>query len=121
MVVAILLLAQAAPVPQQQAPAAPCHLIGPRGKPVFIDPKLCEQFTWDQARIPAPSAGATTLELDIDATGRAVHCRIVERSGTPALDARACAIAVEEARYRPTADADGTSPLAHRRLKVTWR
>ena len=96
--------------------------MGPRGKLIDVDPKICEQSTWNNVRpyTPAAGASATTMELDIDTTGRVTACRVVEPSGMPSLDAKACSIAVEKARYQPAIDASGQPTPTRKRLKVSW-
>ncbi|WP_375393600.1 energy transducer TonB [uncultured Sphingomonas sp.] len=122
MFTALLLLVQAVPAAPTPVPGQPCRLKGPRGKLVDVDPKLCEQSTWDSIRLPASAAGtsATTMELDIDEAGRVTDCRVVEPSGTPQLDAKACSIAIEKARYKPAIGPDGKAKRTSTRLKVAW-
>jgi TonB family protein len=60
----------------------------------------------------------TTLSLDIGSSGRVEACRVVEGSGSSQLDAKACSIAVEQARYAP--GEGGSIKPQTRRLRITW-
>ncbi len=76
------------------------------------------------AAVPSPDparSSATVLEFDINEAGRVENCHVVEASGSPELDARACAITTEKARYTAAVDAKGKPKRAPGRLKVTWR
>lgn len=66
-----------------------------------------------------PAIRRTVLSLDVGSSGRVEACRVVEASGSTALDAKACAIAVDKARYATTA---GGKPMQRqtRRLSIAW-
>ncbi len=124
MILATLILLQAAPATPEQSAAKPCRAMGPKGKWIDLDPAICRQSTWDKVTPVAPVAaqsGATAMEFDISPEGRVENCRIVESSGSPELDAKACAITTEKARYAPAVDANGKPKRSPGRLKVSWR
>ena len=101
----------------------PCRLKGPRGKLIDVDPRICEQSTWDKARaqpLKAADGRSTTMELDVNQAGRVKRCSVVGSSGSPTLDAKACSIAVEKARYQPAIDSEGKPKRTTTRLKVSW-
>ncbi len=119
LIVAFLAAQVATSAPMTQSPQ-PCRLRGPRGKLIDVNPKLCEQSTWDNVRLSPAGVTATTMDLDINETGRVTDCRVVGSSGAPALDAKACSIAVAKGQYEPGINADGSPKRTTTRLKVSW-
>jgi protein TonB len=71
---------------------------------------------------PKPVEQARTqISFEVNKAGRIENCAVTESSGHPELDAKACAIAVDKARYVPAKDADGKPVRTAKTLKVTWR
>lgn len=77
--------------------------------PVEID----RQFWFDTSRLPAtkkPYYGE--VALTVDATGRAVACRLVVASGVRRLDAMICTMPLKSAVFHPAVDPQGRAVAA---------
>lgn len=66
-----------------------------------------------------PTSLHTVLELEIAETGRVANCSVVQPSGVPRLDEKACSLAMEKARYAP-GSGTGTITPQKKRLQITW-
>ena len=64
--------------------------------------------------------GATVIEVSITATGKVDSCRAVVSSGDAALDAKACALIVEQATYQPSVDKAGKPVASVERISLAW-
>lgn len=51
--------------------------------------------------------GRVVVQLAVDKSGAATACKIIESSGSSALDARTCELALANARFNPAKDANG--------------
>ncbi|MEO7680549.1 MAG: energy transducer TonB, partial [Sphingomonas sp.] len=67
------------------------------------------------------SIGDTTILYTIGTEGAITDCRIVGRSGTPELDAAACAAITKRGRFRPALDAAGKPLVTHETRRINWR
>lgn len=74
----------------------------------------------DEAR-DAGQEGAVRALLQVAATGRVTDCRVVQSSGSQALDRRTCEIAVEKVRFDPARDSRGMAIGSTYRLAVRWQ
>jgi TonB family protein len=86
--------------------------------PVIASPSAAPTGLYQQI---AASSGMTILRLAISDGGRVTDCTIETSSGVPALDRRACTIALDKGRYRPATDKDGKPVSSNKRLKIVWR
>jgi TonB family protein len=70
----------------------------------------------------AGEQGKVGVELDVDAFGKAIACRIASGSGSAALDKGTCDVALRNARLNPALDKNGR-PVAsiYRSRNVVWR
>tara|TARA_B100001179_G_scaffold163956_1_gene120407 strand:- start:279 stop:1034 length:756 start_codon:yes stop_codon:yes gene_type:complete len=70
-------------------------------------PKSLGPFTQaDFAGMRRPQA-ALTFRLHVDKHGKATRCEILDPSGSPAFDARACELLLERSDFEPGANANG--------------
>jgi protein TonB len=53
--------------------------------------------------------GQVGFELDVSPRGRVEHCRVIQSSGSPLIDAATCRVMVSRARYVPARNADGSA------------
>jgi TonB family protein len=94
----------------------------PRG-PRLLTPlwsKLA-QGDYPQAALAAKQDGASLLTLTLDASGSVTGCSVRLSSGHAELDAKACAIANERAKFSAALDLSG-KPVAGRALTgIDWR
>lgn len=74
------------------------------------------------AATPMPVEQARTqISFEVNEAGRIENCVVTQGSGHPNLDAKACAIAVDKARYVPAKGVNGKPIRTAKTLKVTWR
>ena len=65
-------------------------------------------------------AGTVAFKLDIDAMGNVAGCRIVDSSGSSALDTMTCALLFIRARFTPARDSVGTAVAGGFSSRITW-
>lgn len=65
--------------------------------------------------------GLVTYRIDIDATGKATDCTIIESSGYPALDAKTCEVVMERATFSPAFEAEGKPVAGSLERSYDWR
>jgi TonB family protein len=65
--------------------------------------------------------GQVRFRLQIEATGRPIHCEIEESSGDAALDATTCEVALARFRFRPAQDARGDAVPDTYASRINWR
>jgi len=101
-------------------PPVPCRIRDLKGRLVDFKPTFCESLAnFFKPRAPAAGAPYTLLQLGVDPTGKVDQCSVVESSGVPRLDVRACAIAIDKARYTSTS-AKGSPRRQSVRLRISW-
>lgn len=66
-------------------------------------------------------SGITAAVLDVDATGTVTGCRVVDRSGSDALDRAACVAMQSRARFSPALDAEGDATASSYYKRVIWQ
>jgi hypothetical protein len=71
--------------------------------------------------ISSASQAHLVLRIDISADGRATACAPVAGTGSAAIDRRACAVALERARFTPALDAAGTPVASRAVFMVSFR
>ena len=64
---------------------------------------------------------ATAILVKITPEGLARDCTVIQSSGTPELDARACAILMEKGRFKPMVDAKGNAIEGQYRTRIVWK
>jgi TonB family protein len=105
------------------SPAAnlPCKLKDQRGRLVEMTPRFCEAVPIyvKQPAQPNEFSPHTTLQVEVSEAGTVENCRVIEPSGTPELDTKACTIATARARYAPTS-AGSSIKQQTRRIRITW-
>ncbi|EZP50050.1 TonB family protein [Sphingomonas sp. RIT328] len=105
-----------------RAAQLPCKLKDGRGRLVEVDPLVCQALADNVergAKRPNERSSHTGLQVQVDETGRVERCQVIEASGTPELDAKACSIAIERARYAPGPNG-GPMKRQTRRIRITW-
>jgi len=101
-------------------PPVPCRIRYLKGRLVDFKPTFCESLAnFFKPRAAAAGAPYTLLQLGVDPTGKVDQCSVVESSGVPRLDVRACAIAIDKARYTSTS-AKGSPRRQSVRLRISW-
>jgi TonB family protein len=65
--------------------------------------------------------GTVEYELQVDAQGRPVECRIIVSSGNTDLDDRACRILQTKGRFEPAHGADGRPVASTYKNRIVWR
>ena len=90
---------------------APCKLTDARGNLVEVDPGVCRALV--AYANPQVTARSTLLQYDVTASGALENCTVVETSGVPSLDAKACSTLVERAKY-------SGGPSKSKRIRITW-
>lgn len=70
--------------------------------------------------IEAGQEGSVRLAVLIDESGSVADCTVIETSEVAALDARACAIVRERARFQPIPGPDGRPAKAAYAERMTW-
>lgn len=64
--------------------------------------------------------GTVQFQLDISPQGLAVNCRVIQSSGSPALDNATCRILVERARFTPARNAAGNPVPDTVTSRIRW-
>lgn len=64
--------------------------------------------------------GVVALTFDIAPDGMVESCRILESSGSAALDEASCQIVIRRARYRPARDATGAPIRSQGSRRIRW-
>lgn len=119
---ALLFLAAAPPADAAPVGAPPgardWHIIavGDGGEIRYALPRVSER-DYPQDLQDAGFEGTSLLALKVDPEGRIVRCDVVESAGHPLLDARACEIYRERARFVLR----GIASDLHFRAPVTWK
>ncbi|HYE27121.1 MAG TPA: energy transducer TonB [Allosphingosinicella sp.] len=67
------------------------------------------------------ASGRSEMMLMIDETGALKDCLIEQTSGIASLDATACAVLIQRARFRPARDPDGRPVRSVLTASVVWR
>lgn len=67
------------------------------------------------------STGKVAIVILIDELGKVADCTIIETSGVPVLDAQACAVIRERARFTPAVGLDGKPAKSAYRQRITWK
>lgn len=62
----------------------------------------------------------TRIELTLDGDGLPMTCQLLDSSGFPNLDTKACTLMLQRARYKPARDEDGTAVASRIRLLFHW-
>jgi len=94
--------------------------------------RLASPPTWDPSQFFKPRdfptdallnrrEGLTSLRFRVDEQGRASDCVVRRSSGTPSLDAKACEIITQRARFTPARDTSGRPMAAVTTFRVAWR
>ena len=65
--------------------------------------------------------GSVEIVILIDEQGKAADCTVVETSGVPVLDAQACAVIRQRARFTPAVGLDGKAAKSAFRQRITWK
>ena len=68
----------------------------------------------------AGQQGSVRLAVLVDERGRVADCTVIETSEVAVLDARACAIVKERARFQPVTGPDGRPMKAAYAERMTW-
>jgi TonB family protein len=71
---------------------------------------------YPMAAVSRQESGTTTYAVNVSATGRPTACRVIESSGSEALDRCTCELVMTRGAYIPAADGPG---IAYGR--ITWR
>jgi TonB family protein len=103
------------PTPLRAPPAARFHAFLTGGfAPLF------HAGDYPAAAIAAGAEGRVSFALAIDRDGGVAECRIRRSSGSAALDAAACRILRERARYHPARDAAGGEIAGTDHGEIIW-
>lgn len=81
-------------------------------------------FTSDdypRGAVSAQVSGRVMVRLAIGPDGRAADCRVLNGSGTPALDRRTCEVALRRATYTPALDKNGKPVATWTVVTVAWK
>ncbi len=70
--------------------------------------------------IRAKEQGRVVATVDVDAGGKAIHCKTSISSGSTSLDARTCAITLADVHFIPARDSHGHVTAGSYRLAVRW-
>ncbi|MBA3510958.1 MAG: TonB family protein [Sphingomonas sp.] len=65
--------------------------------------------------------GTATVRLRVDRNGYVETCKVVESSGSRALDEQTCAVYRARAQFEPARDARGRAQASNYTQRVTWR
>lgn len=65
--------------------------------------------------------GTVAVAILIDPQGKVADCSVVDTSGVPVLDAQACAVVTERARFTPAIGFDGKPARSAFLQRITWR
>lgn len=65
--------------------------------------------------------GDVAVVWRIEADGTVRDCRVVESSGSAALDQKSCELVRQRARYKPTPGLSGAQPASWERMNFSWR
>ncbi len=77
---------------------------------------------YPSAALRAGIEGRVSIRLSIGANGRATGCDVVTGSGSEALDAATCRLALRNGRFEPARDALGNKTATQLRLPpIVWR
>lgn len=71
--------------------------------------------------VASHSEGTTVIVWTIQPNGLVSECRVVQSSGSKALDDAACRAIKKRGRYLPVVDREGKPATAHEMRKVVWR
>jgi TonB family protein len=93
--------------------SAPAHPIGNPGR--YFGPDA-----YPPAAIRAEEQGRVVATVDIAANGAATACKATVSSGSTALDARTCEIAMTSIKYVAALDAHGRNVAGTYTLPVRW-
>ncbi|MEQ1687815.1 MAG: energy transducer TonB [Sphingopyxis sp.] len=66
-------------------------------------------------------SGTTSMELTISSEGRVTECLVTSSSGSPDLDAAACAALIRRARFEPARDRRGRAVTGTFTKRVRWQ
>jgi TonB family protein len=125
-ILALILAAQAAPVPDRPvrlvvpAPPPPAPGLPPRRARA----NLGSYFSSDDypaAALRGKEEGMVGFRLVIAANGRVADCAVSRPSGSAALDGATCRIMRSRARYQPARDARGDPTAGTDWGRVVWR
>jgi TonB family protein len=102
-------------------------LMGPtKDKPVRARPKggaVAAIFSSDDyppEALRKGETGLTVVETSIDAKGAVIGCKVVESSGSSALDAATCKIIRDRAQYIPAQDRKGRPVADTSVVRIRW-
>jgi hypothetical protein len=70
--------------------------------------------------VSGPFSGTTMVKLDVDISGRATGCTVLQTSGNAAIDATTCRIIVSRARFTPAVDSSGRAVNAPAIARMRW-
>lgn len=83
-------------------------------------PKGEAPFQYPLVAIRNGDEGKVEYEIEVDATGRGISCRVVESSGHASLDTEACRH-VKRMRFEPARDENGRPASGTFRSSWEWR
>ncbi|MEG3176328.1 energy transducer TonB [Sphingomonas sp. RB3P16] len=70
--------------------------------------------------LDASEQGATTIAWTIKTDGKVADCRVVNSSGSKALDEASCSAITRRGRYAPPLGTDGKPQVRHGIRKIVW-
>lgn len=100
---------------------------GPNSEPLVKEnakgdlAKLFESDDYPTQAILEGGTGSVRIAILIDEQGKVGDCSIIETSGVPVLDAQACAVISERARFTPAIGFDGRRTKSAYLQRITWR
>ena len=98
--------------------AAPAIVVQPVPK---ADPAALVSVDDYPAAARAQGLGGTTrVLLEVAPMGRVTACRVLDSSGTAALDAATCRLLSSRSRFRPAMDNTGAPVTANFETSITW-
>lgn len=119
MLTVLVFLMQASGAASSRAPgdvpaSQPCRLPDAQGRLIEKPPEFCDKLVeaLDQHANRPPS---TLVEFEVSKAGKVEQCRVVASSGAPELDAKACSLLLEKARFA------ATSRKQKKRIRVSWQ
>lgn len=73
------------------------------------------------AALRSATQGRVIIRITVTAEGRGTDCEVVATSGSPAIDATSCRVAMSRGRFTPGRDAAGRPVTIASVFTVTWR
>lgn len=111
-----IMLATSAGLALQPAASSPPR---PGTPPRLIEGSI-SNADYPPAAITAGQEGAVRITLDLSATGAVTACRVVESSGSAALDQASCQVASTRFRFSPGRNAQGQAAPSSYTQRVRW-